>query len=1589
MSQFPQTPIGTTNDMLDRASEFVLRTNPKLTTNVKLITNGEKIWMESYNATKALSDSRYKSVKVSPQSSYGKDVVKFYNKLDKSAAYYVMEEYDSETVKDNYTSQYESFYWAGCERIDSLEYNEDIGMCAPLWISDKLPEMFIIFKIEEPSYFPPKANKKIPELDFRKDILDKCTIVRTFDLTENSPIGLYLRNYATKSGFPKAPITLSLDPDTIISYNGISYENGEFTSAQEHCHSLFYEHDDTILYLEKYITEGFERNGIICANLINLEFLFDDNTANDYTLNRYFGLYCNAISDAEFKVDCTNLVYAGNTYEGNPTMFSMYNQRNLTARNQEGVIIPTIQTGGNIGMPTTNDITDLDCVFCIRDIDNNMHNLSRKNLSGLPQNNIRLTDRTFKLSNLKGLVPMEKTAPCEYITEPASAQVMLTINEGIPPYTEIVLWNTIGGTTHRIGQITSGYLTDVNDNIIDQPGWYDNDMFYGTGGVEIIADAICNSFNKTFDVGLTAYRTKNNVIISAANASITYENMSISIENCAVQNCITLQNNGRLFGACPHGHLIIDESNLGLFNKGTYVRSKSKNGYALITGITQNITKSTKQGNILNYENKTKYNVITDEDVYGVTRNNTVETFMEYVPELCRLSFFPVTDFNYSTYGKSMWGEMGELDYEKSLIENTITQNEELREIEELNELTANIDNSDLKIELDTDDIIVNADENTYEVSVTSTTNPDEYDVLINFMAVNTSTAQGEYNSITKTGFNFSTLSTSLNKNTETYINNEYTRCYENYNASLMLLSKTQPWICKWVYKDGTDVRNNPYRLNTSPAFGQLSFSPDHRSFEPDPNLYNQEWGYIFDEIPHDMILDANNIPINDWTKIWSYIGEAAIKDAGGSIYDNNVERNLKRTDVDWFDTYFKRDYYNTTGIQTDTLDHIRKYSLFDNGTKSVSSTTFFMGAEIELIEKLDWEEHIDNNLDNIKKQFSGNMNGYRFTAVLVPISVTDATSIGDIKAKVIKNDVFKFVVLIIYIVKQYYDAIDVIKENNPENYTGKNISIETINRYVMYNPTTNIINSQSETTPITMKGSGYITDISMSDTESLIYEIHGSNTNFTNDFIPYTENNEINGNTYEKQLLIVKYYYTPSPIKMYYVFTITNVESDTLMYAKLADVNSTEEYDTYNVLRNAIPNWLPGNHNNIPTVYDEQDTYFICNCDYAQFANELNRSVFGSIYHDINVMQSENVIYELIDQDGNFHTSDSTYGNPEYPYAIMFVKPNDSAKYNYLTMLFNGQYITYATQPDSAFPMLRHDGLYTPHRTEILKYKDPYIEKITGTLTPREGRLLESSRHLNTCFASDYNTFAKIFNLAFHRANDRNSNVYRLKDGDKPLYPIENKFSIGARTYNIFNSPWDPYHYTTTLSETNETNSHGTLSMKEHKSFLSTTTMKTPDTITLDTFITSDIPSDNITCLYEIKNTHITFDVFIEKRLIEYFTNELTPLFNIYVDTQYSYGDKTTLSDDIESYIRENLLSLYQLSEITFYTKEVTNPTQSFNFSYMNQPDSTKEANGLKISKTIGISTMTDSNFNRHIVFNTKQKRQYSFGISVKITRR
>ena len=57
------------------------------------------------------------------------------------------------------------------------------------------------------------------------------------------------------------------------------------------------------------------------------------------------------------------------------------------------------------------------------------------------------------------------------------------------------------------------------------------------------------------------------------------------------------------------------------------------------------------------------------------------------------------------------------------------------------------------------------------------------------------------------------------------------------------------------------------------------------------------------------------------------------------------------------------------------------------------------------------------------------------------------------------------------------------------------------------------------------------------------------------------------------------------------------------------------------------------------------------------------------------------------------------------------------------------------------------------------------------------------------------------------------------------------------------------------------------------------------------------------------------------EKRLIEYLFTPIKEQFQKYINPLYGWGDLETLDDDVEQYIRENILKLYKIEKVEFYS--------------------------------------------------------------------
>jgi hypothetical protein len=287
----------------DLSSYGVLKTNPKLTGNVKLtVDSGGSLWLNSIDASEELSSSRFKKYAISSNSTYQRDLFYFLDqgKLSPELLYQLYQK-DNQylNTKRSLSEQYDNFYNYGIEQLNSKFYDEDYTFLAPLWMRKQLPEFFVIFRLDHPLNPLSYQNTSNPEKfqEFFKD----ARIVKTFDMRVSSPLGSYLRKIVDDPRFNERPLEVSFSADTPTTWYGIDYTSGNITGKGEFLND-FWASDNRILDFEETITGGFERNSLISTNLINLEFLFSDTEATPYSINRYFGFYVTENQLAEFEI---------------------------------------------------------------------------------------------------------------------------------------------------------------------------------------------------------------------------------------------------------------------------------------------------------------------------------------------------------------------------------------------------------------------------------------------------------------------------------------------------------------------------------------------------------------------------------------------------------------------------------------------------------------------------------------------------------------------------------------------------------------------------------------------------------------------------------------------------------------------------------------------------------------------------------------------------------------------------------------------------------------------------------------------------------------------------------------------------------------------------------------------------------------------------------------------------------------------------------------------------------------------------------------------------------------------------------------
>ena len=289
----------------DRASYGVLKTNPKISGNVKITLDSTGgLWLNSIDANNELSDSAYKKYPISSNSTYARDLWQFFKKGQTPTSiifdlFQVDDQYQN--TKRTLSEQYDNFYNYGVEQLKNRYYDEGFSFFAPLWLRKTVPDFFVIFRLDHPvstdSYMDGITNE-----EFFNSYFKDARIVKTFDMREKSKLGSYLRKIVNDPRYKERPLDVSFDNDIPTTWNGVCYQDGTLSGKGEFLYD-YWTKDRPVIELEEYITGGFQRHGVISTNLINLEFLFDDTEATPYSINRYFGLYVTENQLANFEID--------------------------------------------------------------------------------------------------------------------------------------------------------------------------------------------------------------------------------------------------------------------------------------------------------------------------------------------------------------------------------------------------------------------------------------------------------------------------------------------------------------------------------------------------------------------------------------------------------------------------------------------------------------------------------------------------------------------------------------------------------------------------------------------------------------------------------------------------------------------------------------------------------------------------------------------------------------------------------------------------------------------------------------------------------------------------------------------------------------------------------------------------------------------------------------------------------------------------------------------------------------------------------------------------------------------------------------
>jgi hypothetical protein len=1616
--------------ILKRSSFGLLRTNPKLTTNVKIIADSKnQVFLESFDADPLLSKSIYKGYNVTG-GSYSQDIKRFYSQgsgiLPKSIAYKVFEQDSSQEIKDRYKDQYDFTYCMGMESKNSRIYQEEFSLFFPLWVEpENIPDYFLIFKIDNPvtiNYNDPAYYVGLTGTDtdldsssvlesyvsgatsFFENYIKPAKIIKTFDLSDRTAIGQYIRNHASDILFPESSIYASIDKGQLTYWNGISYDEGGFCKKGQDIYTDFVLVDKTITENDDFLTLGFYENGVVHPNILNLEFLFDDINQEDYKFSRYFGLYVSEAELGKFEIDGSRLYKDKDSEKTQiPTpqkdIFAYSNNiQDQYQSNENGIkIYPKLgSTSIYKGRLITWEETKNPRLPYVKDAEGNFYSINATNnwISTYPSTGstsytedtfLRLKDKTINWKNFSGF-----DKPFSFIPS------LVTDMRGRPNFSFNVINKPSNGDQIRIfytdwnsdaqKDLIDYYTITASDDITIAPGENRGSLFSTEGTDSQVAKAIAKAINYIEIVTgeqqiFSAISLGDKVIVFCKVDSENWNKIKYSLFSRATEfpwskpyefqeidpnksylpSPISVSNliQGNYFeyhftggNDNPDTRFIINtEDYVDIHDSTDPIYIKTKTGYDLAGEYSLYLDEPVYDnlGRIISFNNVNKYLVyqLTNKsNQVSFTSSKNIGLYKTRKNSNGYLSIYPIRDFDFDFFDTT-YAKDADSDYQK--IYDFYTGS------------TA------------------------YGATATF-----DYDSL-------GSTSQGYFNEILSSGSSFAIAGGFQKLNGQIddildvneYVVNEYDRLKENTLQELALSSRVVPFINKWVYdNESVDVRENPYRLNTDQSFGYSNFSPSFDEIQRNPKFFTHEWYYLQKYPPYmsfeekvnsfsyfDEDLNFPDIPVQG-----SIGSTAAYLGLTGST------GNLLSTADDYFLSYFTRETVGGSAISRDF-----KYSTFANGTEFLYPETFFRGSKVIIKDRSEFSS-INYNIQSLRFLSNPKYNTYKFSSVLTYGQAGTQLS-------VIKNDKWKSITLVIQ--SELNDPIFMEYNNGPEitkfidrsnlytlqhkleldlggtslSYTNTNLSGEiykwswdnTINKWRVYmrqNANGIIPNLLSE---ISLNENGSYNNIKVSNDDTGI-------------FIEFRSITEPSSNS----------------------FICDQISPD-----KLPQLNNTEDDDLEikpdrSALKTTPSSWSSSFSIMPDAILAITSTPKCVGGGYDYYTNLFSTISFASIVNQINEGNPE-VKYVTINEDDSieFNTFVLEIAKPDYPVKSTYIKYIPLQQKPSILQNVKGTVGYELTALDRIIinQMARYRGNYNPKWRNVLKFVDTdeiksYSDINGNSLDYNNVQILTDIDYLQ-----DNNLF--LLNDAYYnKVNVESPNIIlrSTKDKSNSVYPLVGEIAIDHKDIFLFKSNWDTGYFTKNLKSDLTKSIIGTREPREKKSFFGSKIVAIPASLRLETFPQGIIPKDELGPPSRIRavpqnlvssqskkgtNDFLNIDVFTVLALEDYLVDDgFSTEFYKYINPNYSFGS-VKLDDDIKTYIAENITERYIIKDIILWEKfwPASSPLTQIEY---NLTDSEKISAGYKQTKNFQTKFENPNDLNFRLIYNIPKDRNYSIAFTV-----